>query len=401
MTTRSATVLVVGSWILSVGSFVLLAVSWTSGMEDNLFHFQDAVVGLVFPALGWLVLRRQSLHPVGWILVVAGLSGALGAFGEEYVTVGFEVYAGSLPAVALVAWLGSWTWAFFFGLLPVLLLIFPDGNLLSRRWRPVLWVASVPPVLLPMLLAVMSWGAPVEVMAASAEPAFPAALEWAFEAGILVLAASLLAALISLGLRWRRSSGLTRQQMKVFFVGAAAGVLCLVLSQLEIPGGDLLGVVAFLLVPGGMVAAILRYRLYDIDRLVSRTVTYAAVTAVLVGIFFSTVFLLQLLLPTESDLATAASTLAVAAAFNPLRRRIQGFIDRRFNRARYDAARVAERFGRDLRSRAAAVDPTADLQRTVTTALEPSSVSVWLADDIPPEPKRTAHLAAADSEGAS
>lgn len=245
-------------------------------MEDNLFHYQDAAVGLVFPALGWLVLRRQSSHPVGWILVVAGLSGALGAFGEEYVTVGSELYPGSLPAVAVVAWLGS-------------------------------------------------WGAPVEVLAASNEPDFPAALEWAFEAAILVLAVSLLASLLSLGMRWRLSSGVPRQQLKVFFLFAAAGVLCLILSQLELPGGELLGVIAFLLVPGGVVAAILRYRLYDIDRVVSRTVTYAAVIAVLLGVFFSTVFLLQLLLPAESDLATAASTLAVAAVFNPLRRRMQGF----------------------------------------------------------------------------
>lgn len=379
---RAAGVLVLISWALSVGSFVLLGVSLVGGMENDLFHYQDAVVGLVFPALGWLVLRRQSSHPVGWILVVAGLSGALGAFGEEYVTVGVELYAGALPAVALVAWLGSWTWAFFFCLLPILLLVFPDGNLLTPRWRPVLWVASVPPVLVPAMLAVVSWGAPIEVLASSDEPDLPGALEWAFEAAILVLALSLLGALVSLGMRWRRSTGVTRQQLKVFFLFAIAGVVCLILSQLEIPGRELFGVAAFLLVPGGMVAAILRYRLYDIDRLVSRTVTYAVMTAVLLGIFFSTVFLLQLLLPTESDLATAASTLAVAAAFNPLRRRVQEFIDRRFNRARYDAERVADSFGRDLRKRAAAVDPTVDLQRAVVAALEPSSLSVWLADDV-------------------
>lgn len=360
---------------------MLLGVSLAGGMENDLFHYQDAVVGLVFPALGWLVLRHQSSHPVGWILVTAGLGGALGAFGEEYVTIGYELYAGALPAVELVAWLASWTWALFFGL-PVFLLVFPDGKLLSPRWRPVLWLAFVPPVLLPGFLAVMTWSAPLEILAASEEPEFAASWEWLFAAAIVALAVSLLGALASLGVRWRRSTGVTRQQLKVFFLFAIAGVVCLILSQLEIPGGELFGVAAFLLVPGGMVAAILRYRLYDIDRLVSRTVTYAVMTAVLLGIFFSTVFLLQLLLPTESDLATAASTLAVAAAFNPLRRRIQGFIDRRFNRARYDAERVADSFGRDLRKGAAAVDPTADLQRAVVAALEPSSLSVWLADNV-------------------
>lgn len=379
---RAAAVLVLASWALAVGSFVLLGVTLAGGMENDLFHYQDAVVGLVFPALGWLVLRRHSWHPVGWILVTAGLGGALGAFGEEYMTVGHELYAGALPAVGLVAWLASWTWALFFGLLPVFLLVFPDGKLLSPRWRPVLWLASVPPVLLPGFLAVMTWGAPVEVLAAAEEPEFAASWEWLFAAGIVALVVSLLGALASLGVRWRRSTGVPRQQLKVFFLFAIAGVLCLILSQLEISGGELFGVAAFLLVPGGMVAAILRYRLYDIDRLVSRTVTYAVMTAVLLGIFFSTVFLLQLLLPTESDLATAASTLAVAAAFNPLRRRVQEFIDRRFNRARYDAERVADSFGHDLRKRAAAVDPTVDLQRAVVAALEPSSLSVWLADDV-------------------
>lgn len=381
MTPRAAPVVAVLSWALAISSLVLLAVSEASGVEGNLFHYQDAAVGLAFPALGWLVLRRLGSHPVGWILMAAGLSGSLGAFGEEYVTVGHELYPGFLPAVAAVAWIGSWTWAFFVGLLPILLLVFPDGKLLSPRWRPVLWLAFLPPILAPLLLAVVTWDAPIEVLAGSEEPDFPGALGGVFEAGIVVLGVSLLAALISLAIRWRRGRGATRQQMKLFFLFAAAGVLCLILSQIETPIRDVLGVAAFLLVPAGMVAAILRYRLYDIDRLVSRTVAYGLLSAILITSYFGLVFVFRGLLPFSGDLPVAVSTLAVAAAFAPLRQWIQATVDRRFNRSRYDVERVASRFARALRTDTTVPDLQEGLQTVVATTLEPSHVSLWLPEE--------------------
>lgn len=368
------------SWVLTIAAFVLLGVTTAAGVRGNLFHYQDAAVGAIYPALGWLLLRRLGSHPVGWILMAAGLSGALGAFSEEYVTVGFELYPGSLPVVTEVAWVGAWTWSFFYALLPLLLLVFPDGTVPSRRWTPFLWLARLPVVALPGVLAVATWGVPISVLASSEDPNFPAAMEVLFLSSGAVLVLALLAAIVSLAVRWRSSSGLARQQMRVFAQCAVAGVVTLGLSQWQIPGHEVLGVVAFVSVPVGMVAAILRYRLYDIDRLVSRTVAYAVLTVALLAVFFVSVFVLQLLIPAQSDLATAASTLAAAAAFAPLRQRIQTFIDARFNRSRYDAQKTVERFGRMLRSRTGMNEVSVDLASSVAAALEPTHLSIWLSD---------------------
>lgn len=378
MTARASPFVASMAWTLSAGSLVLLAISTASGAEENLFHYQDAAVGVVFPALGWLVLHRQGSHPVGWILMVAGVSGGLGAFAEEYVTVGYDLHLARLPAVEAVAWLGSWTWAFFFALLPLLLLVFPNGIPPSPRWRPLLWVALVPPVILPTLLATVNWGAPIEVLAASEEPDFGAPFSVVFEAGIVVMALSLLIALGSLAVRWHRSAGVSRQQLKVFFVHSAVGVAMLIVSQLDTPAAEVTGVIAFLLVPAGMVRAILRYRLYDIDRLVSRTVSYGVLTTTLVVGYLGLVFVLRELLPFAGDLPVAISTLAVAAAFAPLRRWIQRAVDQRFNRSRYDSERVTERLGRVLRAQAAVSHIGGGLQEVVAATLQPSHVSIWL-----------------------
>jgi hypothetical protein len=377
---RIAPVLLVSSWLLSVGAFILLALAETGGIEENLFHSQDAAVGLVFPVLGWLVLRRLGSHPIGWILIAAGLSGAVGAFAEEYVTVGFDLYPDALPAVEIIGWIGSLTWAFFFALLPLFLLLFPDGKLPSPRWRPSLWLALVSVTVLPLVLAVATWSAPIEILAGSSEPDFPPALEAIFGGAVVALGAALLVALGSLAIRWRRSAGAARQQMKVFFLCAAAGVLALIVSQVDTPAQTVLGVIAFLLVPAGMVAAILRYRLYDIDRLVSRTVSYAAVTAVLVGIFLALIFGFQQVLPGDSDLATAASTLAVAALFNPLRQRMQDFVDRRFNRSRYDAVETIESFSRTVRTEAGLPEVEDVLVSVAAQTMAPASLGLWLRD---------------------
>ncbi|HEX2153693.1 MAG TPA: hypothetical protein VHL52_06925 [Acidimicrobiia bacterium] len=376
---RGASVITVASWLLSGGAFVLLAVAEASGIENNLFHYQDAAVGLVFPALGWLLLQRAGSHPVGWILVVAGLSGAVGAFAEEYVTVGLEV-SGFLPALRPIAWLGSWTWAFFFALLPALLLLFPDGHPPTPRWRPAMWLAGAPVVLLPVLLAVATWPASLETLASSADPNFPPALEALFAGAAVVFVIALLVALGSLAVKWRTSSGIARQQLKVFFICASAGVIALGFSQLETSFQDVFGVTAFLLVPAGMVAAILRYRLYDIDRIVSRTVSYAVVSAVLVAMFLALVFAFQLVLPGDGDLATAASTLAVAATFNPLRRRVQAFIDRYFNRSRYDAVATLESFSLTVRSEGELPEVRELLIAVTAETVEPAFLGLWLRE---------------------
>lgn len=369
------------SWVLVAAAFVLLWLTTRSGIEDNLFHYQDAAVGLAFPMLGWLVLRRAGSHPIGWLLMVAGLSGAVGAFAEEYVTVGLEVHPGSVPAVSTMAWIGTWMWAFFFALLPLLLLVFPDGRALSSRWRPVVWLAAVPVVLLPGGLAVATWSAPVDVLASSEQPPFSPVSEVVFLFSLALLIVALGAALVSVIIRWRQSQGLVRQQLKVFLLAVVVGVACLVVSQFENPLKEVAGVVGFLLVPIGIVAAILRYHLWDIDRIVSRTVTYGLLTALLVGGYAATVFVFRRLLPGQSDLAVAASTLLVAALFNPVRRRVQDRVDRRFNRERYDTELVVAAFGRELRSHGDLAHLEARLVEAAAATMEPEHASLWLGDD--------------------
>ena len=215
----------VTSWLLVAASFGLLLVSTQAGVEDNFFHYQDAAVGIAFPMLGWLLLRKAGSHPIGWIMLVAGLSGAVGACAEEYVTVGFDAHPGALPIVGVVAWVGSWTWAFFFTLLPVLLLIFPDGRLPSSRWRRAAPVVVAPVVLLPGVLAAATWSAPIESLAGTDQPDFPAALEVLFGASVLLVAAAIVLALISLLVRWRESHAVVRQQLKVFSFAAVVGVV--------------------------------------------------------------------------------------------------------------------------------------------------------------------------------
>ncbi len=366
------------SWALVIGAGALLVAVGTAGVEGDLFHYQDAAVGLAYPYLGGVVLRRSPRHPVGWILVAAGLSGALGVFAEEYVTLGEVVADGGLPLLEPIAWLGSWTWAFFFSLLPLLLLLFPDGALPGPRWRPVLAGTLVPSVLIPALLAVHNWGAPPGLLAGQVEPRFEGAMAWLFTTASMLLVGALVAAVVALGLRWRRSRGVARQQIKAFFVSATAGVGCLVLSQLESPAQEPLGVLAFLLFPAGMVAAISRYHLYDLDRVVSRTVAYAAVTSILAITYLTLVFGLNSVLPGEGQAAVAASTLAVAALFDPLRRRVQSSVDRRFNRARFDAARTVESFSRRLRLTARVGDLRQELLDVAAHTLQPASVSLWL-----------------------
>ncbi|MEX1272140.1 MAG: hypothetical protein WEB55_06795, partial [Acidimicrobiia bacterium] len=307
------------------------------------------------------------------------------------------------PGGEVACWIGTWAWFPAFALLVArLVLVFPDGDPPSSRWRPVGHVVTGVVVIGTVAAAMQpasSANVPVPLACFTPPVTIGGPVFGLTMAATMVLGGVALVAVIRKALQ----GGLViRAQIKWFALAVGLLVLAVVGREATAPGtGEHIAFVAMSMIAGAGVpaaigVAILRYRLYDIDRLVSRTVTYAVVSAALLAIFFSTVFLLQLLLPTDSDLATAASTLAVAAAFNPLRRRIQGFIDRHFNRARYNAERVAERFGRELRSRAAAVDPSADLQRTVSAALEPASVSVWLAADSPRGAGANDHLAARD-----
>jgi hypothetical protein len=274
----------------------------------------------------------------------------------------------------------------------LLLLFFPDGRLPSRRWRPIPWIAAVSAVLMLVPSAIATW--PYRgflLTGGSAESAGPSALATAdLLQGVglllsLVVAAAGAGALIS---RFRRSVGMEHQQIKLFAAAAIAEMAVLLpmavgTIQLPPPVDALVAIIVTPLIPIAVGVAILRYRLYDIDRIVSRTVSYGAVTGILALVFLGTILVSQTVLASffrGGSVAVAASTLVVAALFQPLRRRVQLVVDRRFNRSRYDAERTVAAFAGRLRDEVELDPLRADLLETVAGTFAPSGLAVWLRD---------------------
>lgn len=338
-------------------------------------------------SLGALVASRRPGNPIGWMMAAMGLLDGLASFGLQYGYFGLLERSEPLWGAGILTTLpyGMAIGVVFSLTITFLLLLFPDGALPSRRWLPVAVVAAIGVALLTVGLTwfVLSIG-PEGVLAQLASGMVDAdqaegAARVLNEGGHLLVFLTFPLAVASLFVRRGRSGPIERQQLKWFAYGS---VFFLLSIFVPLPGGYGLwfeiAATTFLFVAIGI--AILRYRLYDIDRIVSRTVAYAAVTAFLVGLFLLSVFLLQLVLPAENDLAVAGSTLAVAAAFNPLRRRVQDVVDRRFNRSRYDAARTVERFSRRLRGATNVGTLGRELCGTATAVMEPAHLSLWLRE---------------------
>ena len=350
---------------------------------------------VVFPALiislglvgGFLAFRVPG-NAIGWILELAGVAMAISTFGGTYVTYDHEVAGGGLPLVVPIAWLASWLIVTAIGVLVIYLpLLFPTGRFLSRRWR-VFGLAA----LVPATLAAAS--ASVQPGPLSSAPWIdnPVGLRGADD---LLSAAQLLgnlptpfvfgAAILSVVLRYRRAGRQEREQLKWFaFVVSIAVTAFLVSIPNNGPVSDvawIVGLASLATLPVAIAIAILRYRLYEIDRIISRTVSYAVMTALLAGLFAGLVVgLEQLLAPVTSSngLAVAASTLVVFAAFAPLRRRVQGVVDRRFNRARYDADRVVAGFAGRLRGEVELEALVAGIDDVARRTVDPVSAAVWL-----------------------
>jgi hypothetical protein len=282
--------------------------------------------------------------------------------------------------------LGDLCWELSWALLAVLLLLFPTGRLPSRRWRPVAWAAWAVLVLAalaaPFVPGPVAAGLPPNPIAI---PLLAGVLRLAAGAAGVVLAGVILASVVSLIVRFRRARGAERQQLKWFAYGAALVFVLPVASVVGVhlpgPAGRLLPTAIFSAVPVAIGIAVLRYRLYDIDRLINRSVVYGSLTVLLGGVYAGLVFALsQLLNPADqqSELAVAASTLVVAALFQPARRRIQGLVDRRFNRRRYDAARTVGAFSTRLRDQVDLDTLSAELLAVVDKTVQPNQVSLWL-----------------------
>lgn len=351
-------------------------------------------VALVGVIAGVLVARRPD-HPISWLLAATAFVGGIAGFTAEALPPGLTElnwWQAILAAISGPAYYGL--------LLMVLVLIpllFPTGAPPSPRWRWLAVLAGAAAFAVAILWMIQerfctNWNQEDLCVTTVANPIGIAGVPNPEESilGSLLFASLLLGAvlaLIALVLRFRRSGAVERQQIKwvAFSTGLFIGFTLVVdllwdvvLGRQAPAGYDLFQQVLWVLVPASIAVAILRYRLYEIDRIVSRTVSYALIAGILFAVYAGGVIGLQTVLPDSGDLAVAVSTLAAVALFAPVRRRIQGWVDRRFNRRRYDAQRVVEAFAGRLREAVDLEDVTDDLSSVVATTVEPATTSVWL-----------------------
>ena len=390
----SAGVVFVFTVVASAASLPLAVLARQAAGNVVIFRAGVALLALVLGSVGLVVARHQPRNPMGWLLLGSGLSFILGTDAEFYARLAYRLHPGRLP-LGWVAVLLNAGWALAFIFLGAAVVLFPDGRLPSRHWR---W----PWRIYLALSAVWAGGAVVILLAAVAghnvrinsngdlvtiDHPTGAAAPWYTigQAWRLVLVACLVAAVIQQAAGYRRASGVRRQQLKWVASGAAVCVICgvggTVLNNTPEPWqtiSDVL-VAGAAALPASMGVAILRYRLYDIDRIISRTLAYAIVTGLLIGLYAGLVLLATQVFRFHSTVAVAVSTLVAAALFSPLRRRVQRAVDRRFNRARYDADQIVAAFAARLKDAVDLDSVRDDLAGVVQQALEPAHTSVWVS----------------------
>jgi hypothetical protein len=338
------------------------------------------------PLLGGLIAARRPDNRYGWLWLAFGLGLAVTAFASAYAAVALTSGPDGLRGLAVAGWLIGLGFTAAISLFPFLFLLFPNGRLPSRRWWPLAW-AIVAVSGLMLVAAALVPGTAVEGVAnpIGVGGGLGGILDRVIDPGTGVLFVAIALSALSLLPRFRRAQGVERQQLKwlayaavlvgAFIIGDAVGLQTSGLVDLLLETLTMIGVYV------GIGIAVLRYRLYEIDRLINRTLVYGTLTALLGLVYAVGVFGLgNLLNPVgeESALAVAASTLAVAALFQPARRRIQQAVDRRFNRRRHDAAQTIEAFGARLRDQVDLDTLSAELLAVVNQTMEPTRASLWL-----------------------
>jgi hypothetical protein len=409
--------LMIALWLAIVVQFGLILISlvlaaWslppgTSLAEGLAEPVAFGVVTLAFPTVGAICILRRPTQPVAWLLSVVALGWALANAATGYAQYALSASPPTLPGIEWALWLSgdSWTIVVSQGVLFMLLLLFPSGSLISSRWRPAGWLVVGWTVVSAFAVA-FAGGTLDDILgrgttnpAAAPEPVgavLRALAGWLSYCAVVLLALGATA----LGLRFRRSRGVERQQLKWIAVAAPVVVVAFVVTfgALALLGAEptssdsgaasgwllavvVLGTLSPGLLPVAIGIAILRYRLYDIDRLINRTLVYGALTASLAAAYVGAIAVLQVILQPftqGSQLAVAASTLAVAALFQPLRAWIQRAVDRRFYRSRYDAERTVDAFSARLRDEVNLDSLSHDLLATVSGTVRPARAGLWL-----------------------
>ena len=399
MSPRGAAWLALSLWALAVvlaalmGLFYLLSLSAWGEVPDRpppWFAPLMALMVVSFSTVGTVIAARRSDNAVGWSLSAISVALGVAFAAQSYADYTLVADPGSLPGGTVAVWLSLW--------MPVLALIaatffcllFPEGRSLSHRWRWVGRLALMGGVLLVLGLSLAPGTLDERNYPGARNPVglegAGSLLEGTTTVGTGLTLVALLLAVVSMILRFRRSIGVERQQLKwIVYAGTVAAggfALTLFLSGPFANAVFALAFLAFIGVPVAAGVAIMRYRLYEIDILINRTLVYGVLTVSLALIYLGSVvsmqYALRALTGQESQLAVVASTLAIAALFQPLRRRVQGFIDRRFYRRKYDAARTLTAFGARLRNEVDLETLADDLVGVIRETVQPAHVSLWL-----------------------
>jgi hypothetical protein len=386
--------------LVLVGLAVLLRFNHHSGVGL-------AFVALPIAVLGLVIARRQPGNRIAWLLLGSGAVLACYADAQAYSVLDYHFHGGRLPLGPAAVVITSELWSTPFLLLPLIILLFPDGRL-PPRWRRVMWAYLADCALVTgVFVAGGAWEvsqAPIAVDAKGqlvnnpGPPGVPLIVYIILMGAVPVFWVLFVVRQV---LSWRRAAGERRAQLKWLMAGSAATVVGLTGTVLLSSNGGWLTVLDNICLAVGIFSlpvcisfAILKYHLYDIDRVISRTVSYTLVTGLLIGVYAGIVTFATRVLPFHTPVAVAASTLAVAALFNPLRRRVQRMVDRRFNRTRYDADRTVAAFAGRLKDEVDLDSIRDDLSRAVHRALEPAHISLWIspqAEDrrLTPKPSRS------------
>jgi hypothetical protein len=376
---------------------VVLAVLNGSFPQDS---GEDIALTLAFGSflvVGCVLVARRPDNRIGWIFTAVGLLTTAAILAQGYTTYAYVTHPGPLPGRLFAAWVFTWIWLPI-GMLTVVfpLLLFPTGRSLSARWRPVTWLAvgltaawSVVGALNPSLDVVYGT-IPNPIGVSGADPNTGLAGTVLNSLMLFLLAA----VIVSLVVRFRRSQAVERQQLK-WFAYAGALVVLAILSTNVLPTLGNLPWVAVIALPISVGIAILRYRLYDIDRLINRTLVYGLLTAILGLVYAGVVLILgQVFGGVTQDppsWAVAGATLAVAALFQPARRRIQAVVDRRFNRRKYDAAKTVQAFSARLRDEIDLEALSAELLAVAHQTMQPTTAALWLRPSVPARPHDQGH----------